>query len=445
MDQSSPVFIPPRSAALPDTRLHGAPLTVARALWVTFFALNLIWFGLAIGPQVATTLHPCLAVTCTLTPTQAALFHHLGIGLGTVAAYYIGLPALIVVAAFIVAALLFWRRSDDWLALMVGLFLFWSLSTFVLGPSDAGVAGPPALSALVGWADGVIFYAVLLLFPDGRFVPRWAWVLLAVAAIQGAAGVLTNGMTSTGGMPTWLVLIWGLAFPVGYLSALGVQVYRYRRVSNARQRQQTKWVVFGFAVALIANVLYWIVLGSVVVPLLPPALHGVMVLYPVVAYPLFELALTALPVSFVIAIQRHQLFDVDTLIRRTLVYGSLSLILAALYFSLVLGAQAVTERLSGQSEPAIVLVASTLLIAALVNPVRHRLQALVDRRFYRSKYDAARTLEAFGETLRITTDVRELSQQLLAVVQETMQPVSVSLWLREALTTPRDERTGGSD
>jgi hypothetical protein len=226
MDHPSPALVLPISAALPDTRLHGATLMVARVVWVTFFALNLIWFGLAIGPQVATTLHPCVAQTCALTPAQAALLHHHGIGLVTVAVYHIGMPALIVVGSFIVAALLFWRRSDDWLAL---------------------------------------------------------------------------------------------------------------------------------------------------------------------------------------------------------------------------GAQAVTELLSGQAEPAIVLVVSTLGVAALVNPLRHRLQALVDRRFYRSKYDAARTLEAFGETLRTKTDVGELSKQLVTVVQETMQPATVSLWLREARTTPTDERAGGSD
>jgi hypothetical protein len=441
MDQPSLRLISPISAAVPDTRLHGAPLTLARTVWVTLFALNVVWFGLAIGPQVATTLHPCVALTCTLTPAQAALFHYQGIGLGTVAAYAVGMPALIVVATSILAVLLFWRRSDDWVVLVVGLFLLQNITEFVSGSSLNGVAGPLALSLLVEWADNVIFYAVILLFPDGRFVPRWAWVLLPAWALHTAVG----GIMQSYQVPTWLSVTFGFSYPVLIVSAVGVLVYRYRRVSNARQRQQTRWVVFGFVVALVASCLYLIVLPLAVLPFLPPALHGVTVLYHVVGYPLQELALVALPLSFVIAIQRDHLFDVDTLIQRTLVYGSLSLILAALYFSLVLGAQAVSERLSGQGEPAIVLVASTLLIAALANPLRHRLQAIIDRRFYRSKYDAARTLEAFGETLRTETDVRALSQQLLAVVQETMQPVSVSLWLREARKTPLDERAGGSD
>jgi hypothetical protein len=134
-------------------RLHGARLSVARAVWVTLFAFNLVWFALALVSQVATTLHPCVAATCMLSRAQAELFHHLGIGLSTIAAYYIGMSALIVVASLIMALLLFWRRSDDWMALVVGLLLVYRVSSFIAGPSSAGVAGPLALSALLNWAD----------------------------------------------------------------------------------------------------------------------------------------------------------------------------------------------------------------------------------------------------------------------------------------------------
>jgi hypothetical protein len=245
------------------------------------------------------------------------------------------------------------------------------------------------------------------------------------------------GAVTPADVPSWLHVIWSCGYPVLYLSALAVQVYRYRRVSTARQRQQTKWVVYGFAVALSANILYWIVLPIAVPPFLSPqALHAMTLLYPVIAYPLYELATIALPVSFAIAIQRHQLFDVDVLIKRTLVYGSLTLLLAAVYLGSILTMQQLVRAVPGQGAQAeqnpIVLVVSTLLIAALFTPLRRGIQAAIDRRFYRAKYDAARTLERFAATLRSEVDLGALQTNLVDVVQETMQPAHISLWLRQS-------------
>jgi hypothetical protein len=451
MDRPLAAIVATSSTQLPDTRLRGSRRALARTVWVILFVLNLVWFALALVSQVTSTLHPCVAATCTLTPSQAELLRHQGIGLGTVAAYYVGMPALTVVASLIMAILLFWRRSDDWLALVVGLFLVYRVSSFAFGSLDVNGVGPSALILALAFADTVIFYGVFLIFPDGRFVPRWAWLLLAAwATFEAVNGIAQVSGVTVATVPSWLYFIWGFGYPVLYLSALGTQIYRYRRVSNGRQRQQTKWVILGFAVALGANILYWIVLPLALPPWLSPqSLHAVNLLYPLVAYPLYELATVALPVSFAIAIQRHQLFDVDVLIKRTLVYGSLTLLLAAVYLGSILGMQQLLRVVWGQGVQAeqnpLVLVLSTLLIAVLVTPVRRRLQATIDRRFYRSRYDAARTLERFAATLRSEVDLRALRENLVEVVQETMQPASVSLWLREAEKTPMDERRRGSE
>jgi len=144
-----------------------------------------------------------------------------------------------------------------------------------------------------------------------------------------------------------------------------------------------------------------------------------------------SVALLGLPVFTGIAIVRYRLYDIDLLINRTLVYGSLTLMLALVYFGGVTATQALFQTLTGQQKlPQLAVVVSTLVIAALFNPLRHRIQSFIDRRFYRSKYDAAKTLDTFSARLREETDLTTLSEELVGVVRETMQPEHVSLWLR---------------
>jgi hypothetical protein len=137
------------------------------------------------------------------------------------------------------------------------------------------------------------------------------------------------------------------------------------------------------------------------------------------------------PIAIGIAILRYRLYDIDILINRTLVYGSLTLMLALVYFGGVTATQALFQTLTGQQKlPQLAVVVSTLVIAALFNPLRHRIQSFIDRRFYRSKYDAAKTLDTFSARLREETDLTTLSEELVGVVREMMQPEHVSLWLR---------------
>jgi hypothetical protein len=146
---------------------------------------------------------------------------------------------------------------------------------------------------------------------------------------------------------------------------------------------------------------------------------------------------TAVPIAVGFAMLRYRLYDIDLLINRTLVYGSLTLMLALVYFGGVTATQAVFTALTGQEQqPQFAIVVSTLVIAALFNPLRRRIQAFIDRRFYREKYDAAKTLEAFSAKLRNETDLNALCDNLIGVTSETMQPAHVSLWLRPG-TAPR--------
>jgi hypothetical protein len=255
-----------------------------------------------------------------------------------------------------------------------------------------------------------------LLFPSGRFVPRWTrWGVLVVFLYE-----------------VWYVFfadnsLPGLPFAALLLGLVGLQVYRYRRVSLFRERQQTKWVVFGLAMALGGLALFIIIVKL----FLPPELLNSPVAWSLIPTTVTDGLLLFIPISIAIAILRSRLYDIDVLINRTLVYGTLTGILALIYVGLVIGLGSLVRLFTGQiSQSPVDIVASTLAIAALFQPLRHRLQKIVDRRFYRSKYDAAKTMEAFSATLRNEVDLSQLREHLLNVVQETMQPTHVSLWLR---------------
>jgi hypothetical protein len=203
-----------------------------------------------------------------------------------------------------------------------------------------------------------------------------------------------------------------LALPAFALAVAGLAVRLWR--SRGVERQQIKW--FAYSAALVGAGLG----TSVFFPSGPAA---------DLAFLVGLLALGGLPVAAGIAILRYRLYNIDLIVNRTLVYGSLSLTLVGLYFGGIVLLQSAFVALTGEKST-LAVVASTLLIAALFNPLRRRVQQLVDRRFYRRKYDAQKTLEAFSARLREETDLGTLADDLVGVVGETMQPAHVSLWLR---------------
>lgn len=445
MDQRSSALMPAGGASrdTDSTRLRGCWLVAGRALWVVLFLLNLVWFGIELASQVAAIERPCPGTPCVLSPAQAETLRHGGVSLNAFAVYYSGIPLALVFTGSIVAAFLFLRRSDDWLALVVGLFLVYRVSSFAFGATDVNSAVVTALILPLALTDTIIFYGVFLIFPDGRFVPRWAWLLLvAWAAYEVVNGIVqVSGATTLNTVPNWVAFAWNFGYPVLYLSALAVQVYRYRRVSNARQRQQTKWVILGFAVALSANITYWIVLPLAIPPFLTLAsLHTVELLYPIVAYPLYELATVALPVSFFIAIQRHSAPSALRCGRADPAHARVWLAGGYPGGALLRRRARRSGYRGGADRPDRSAAADHRRLDPLdrctLHPLRRRIQALIDRRFYRAKYDAAKTLDHFAATLRTETDLVALSNHLVIAVRDTMQPASVSLWLAPPSQTP---------
>jgi hypothetical protein len=372
---------------------------------------------------------------------------------------------LLILAPFlaftIVGALIASRRPENpigWICLVAGLF--WTLIALddqytAYGLATTGVVlFPAAVAALSQWLwvppVGLLSIYLILLFPDGRLPSRrWrslAWFSGAVMVLVSLAIALAPGpLPDLGGVRNpfglegypWIAdatnVIPALLPLCALASALSL-VLRYRR-SGGEEREQIKWIAFaGSFVGLMA--LITVVSTLIFAPEFADS-TGTQPLWLVVLQDVELLSFAGIPVAVGIAVLRHRLYDIDLLINRTLVYGSLTATLIALYFGGIVVLQRVFVLLTGQ-QSTLAVVASTLLIAALFNPLRRRIQFFIDRRFYRSKYDVRKTLEAFSAKLRDETDLEALCDELAGVVTETMQPAHVSIWLRPDEVPRRD-------
>jgi hypothetical protein len=409
-------------------RLHGRWLVLARLGWVALVVLTLAIYFASLPMHLAQLQTICIGTfgtVCTylqLTPAQGEALKGFGLSPGDYAAYTLALTLANLVMCLVVSTLIVWRRPDDRMALLVAL----ALVTFGPISATSSMSTSPSPwqvpNECLYFLAGTLFALVFLLFPSGQFVPgftRWIFVVFVVGQVPltffQVAPLIPNTSVS---QPSWLVFL-----GEGAIVAV-VQLYRYRRVSSSLQRQQTKWVVFGMAIPISVLVL-------MSVPyLLFPVLSSPGSLYPVAYNQVSILLSLFIPLSFGFAMLRSRLWEIDVLINRTLVYGTLTASLALVYAGLVIGLQVLLHGLLIQQTNGIALVVSTLAIYFLFQPLRRRIQRIIDRRFYRSKYDAAKTVAAFSATLRHEVDLDQLREQLLAVVQETMQPTHVSLWLR---------------
>ena len=283
---------------------------------------------------------------------------------------------------------------------------------------------------------------LILLFPDGRLPSsRWrpvAWLCGAVIATNLVVGILVPGALpevrnvrnpfGLEGQP-WLVdanEAIGLLFPLCLLASASSLLLRYLR-AREEVREQIKWLAFAASVVALG------VSGAVVHGTLFPsgAVGSTDPLLGNLLEDTITLSFGGVPVAIGFAVLKYRLYDIDIIINRTLVYGSLTVMLALVYLGGVTATQALFQTFTGQEElPQLAIVVSTLVIAALFNPLRHRVQSFIDRRFYRRKYDARKTLEGFSARLRNETDLDGLNAELVTVVRETMQPEHVSLWLR---------------
>jgi hypothetical protein len=423
-----------------DTRLYGRWRVIARVGWLATVIGTLALFVSGLPAFYTDLAHqPCTsAITCILFgsqhPDQLHTLQAAGLSVSDISAYFVGLQIAIVVIWSAVGIVIFWRRSDDWLALLVALALILFNAGMQGGPVTALTIASPVWTLpveLLSFFGQASFGVLLFLFPNGRFAPRWSRWFALVYVVQTALAVFppANSPLSVANVSA----LDGLLFVSAAIVAVYSQIYRYRGIASPVQRQQVKWAVFGIIVTIALVVLLDstnAISGLSQSSIVYLAIQG-----------LYPLALLLIPFSIGIAVLRFRLFDIDVIINRTLVYGSLTAILAAIYFMCVVGFQAVAEALTGvRSLPPPVIVISTLLVATLFTPLRRRLQSVIDRRFYRTKYDAQKTLAAFGATLRQEVDLSELQGHLLAIVTETMQPAHVSLWLR-----PQERRPEGKE
>jgi len=413
-----------------ETRLRDRRLLVVRGVIFSGIGFTLGLYLLALPGLSPRLSIPCTdeLALCLYFPEQVAPLAKLGLTPASLIDIAIAVTYAAILLVCGVAAVLIWRRSDDWMALFLALTLILMPANFtpVLdGLPDAWLGFGQVYSN----AGFLTLYLLVALFPSGRFVPRWLWLPILVLALQ--AMIPLPSPPDTTAAPDLLVLLLGLGIPLVGLGAqvclIGGQIYRYRRVATPVQRQQIKWGVWGLVLTILVNQAFW--LPVVVIP----ALQRRDSLYLLLAGPDSFLMIGILAISFAVAVLRYRLYEIDVLVNRALVYGSLTAILALVYVVGVIGGQTLVgsfTHASGAAQPPLVIVATTLLIAALFGPLRRRLQALIDRRFYRRKYDAAKTLASFGTGLRQEVELRELSDHLLSVVAETMQPAQISLWLQ---------------
>jgi hypothetical protein len=417
-------------------------LPVARVAWVVMAitVLAIILRSIPSSFEYYRSVCTAAAETCSEraaewplpTPEGVRALQDLGLSVSSYALLNVVIDKVFELTWFAVGALIFWRRSDDGMALLVSALLV-TFGPVAVDPTAAYtlISSQPAWwlpvrsVEIVGLVCSVLFF---FLFPGGRFAPRWTrWVAVAFIAFQSSTTLFAGLYSRSPALETASYLVFlGIV-----VSLVWTQVYRYRRVSSPAQRQQTKWVVFGTTLGVVGTF-------PLKLPVDLSLVGGDTPLTLLFLKAGFALSFMLLPLSIGVAVLRSRLFDIDLLINRTLVYGSLTTVLVALYFGGIVLLQRLFVALTSERST-LAVVASTLLIAALFNPLRRRIQSFIDRRLYRSKYDARKTLEAFSTMLKNETDLKALSNDLVGVVRETMQPAHVSLWLRPE-TAPKGEQ-----
>jgi signal transduction histidine kinase len=392
-----------------ETRLHGRWLLLARVGWVVMVVLTLVIFFASLPGYVAQLHTPCAGSVCAyqqLSAEQVEVLQGVGFSTGDYAAYTIALTLAIMVVCLVVSTLIVWRRSDDRMALLVALMLV----TF--GPFFV-TSGVLTSSPLQVPNECLYFLAlslvvlVFLLFPTGQFVPRWTrWTLV----------VFLVGQVPYAFFPNAPFTLNTHADELGYFMLLGetailvvVQLYRYRRVSSPLERQQTKWVVFGMAIPTTVFV------GGTVLYLIFPALADYNSLY---GAP-YQLALTAstclnllIPLSFGFAMLRYRLWDIDIIINRTLVYGILTAIVVGVYV-LVVGILGTLLHAFGN---VLISLLATGLVAVLFQPLRARLQRMINRLMFGERDDPHAVLSRLGSRLEATL----ASEAILPTIVETV-------------------------
>jgi signal transduction histidine kinase len=410
------------------TSLRGRWLRIARAAWVVVALVNLTLFIASIPAYWAQLITICTdpsGASCSfpqLNPVKLQALEGLGATIGAYAVYTLTIHTIASLAFFVVGALIFWRRSGDWYGLFVSLLLISFGST---GPSavfaDAFVWAYPDIASRSHWLPAWLLFPALGLFivtfPDGRFVPRWSWVIVLLWLVQ---AVFWDVIYS------WPPLLFAVELLLVWGSTLAVQVYRYRRVANVTQRQQTKWVLFGFALGVST-----ILIGGLLTVVFPQfnepdsrfwLLEGTWV----------ALLFASIPLSIGVALLRYRLWDIDPIINRTLVYGALTASVVGTYVLVVsyLGAVFRTQN------DLFVSLLATGLVAVLFAPLRERLQRGVNRLMYGERDDPYAVVSRLGERLEATLAPDAVLPTITETVREALKLPYAAIALMENGTAP---------
>ncbi len=404
-------------------------IRLARAAWLLFALLVVGLYGGGAVLYFRELQHVCIQSVdyCQrfdyATPADAVQLIASGVSLETYAFLRAGFRVVFALMPISLAFLVFARRGDSRMGLFISSFLV-LLATAgeplqVLAEKIPMFVWPSRLLDFLWIVSLAFFFGI---FPSGRVVPRLYWIVILFFCITYFATAVTPIVSLDSA--AYIALAWATWLSI-LLGGASAQVYRYLRISTTAERLQTKWVLFGVgAMALwILGLSALTALGFDPVPVDGvnwARLWGLL---------LINIPMQFLPLSIGIAILRSQLFDIDVIIRRTLVYGTLTATLALIYLGVIVVLQGLLRPIVG-TESELATVASTLAIAALFQPLRRRIQNLIDRRFYRRKYDAVLTLQAFNARLRDETDLERLTNETVMLVQETLQPTHVSVWLR---------------
>ena len=388
-------------------------------IWTVAVGLLLIMWGLTARQDFLARQN------WTFSPAELNLLAEYGLT-QTLWAIYILIPKAIGMLVYCVIAILIAtrRRHEPRMLLLAFIVMLSGFFTSYIVP--AARFPNPTMDWIRIIVDGLAvtgFAALFLTFPDGRFVPRWTVLMLPLFAVYAETWILfPQSPLADDNNPLTVVLLGGFV-----LIGLGSLIYRYRRIATPTQQQQMKWALFGLGVTLLGTVVF----ESIRIALSgTPTTRGEAFYHLFLDEPQWRVVYLVLPITVGIAILRDRLWDIDLIIRRTLIYSALTAILAGVYFGGVTLLQAIFTNVTG-SDSTLAVVISTLAIAALFRPLQTRLQRFIDRRFFRQKYDPARVLTDFAEAVRDEIDVEDVEAALLRAINDTMQPESVGLWLRE--------------